>query len=492
MQFLLKLPIVRTLHERQLLFPAVLALVVAGVLAQGLLGQDGPAQAAQESGLSAPPPIPEIPRFVGRADLEKTPLTYVSDYWAQLADEARPSLVQVGPTGAPGLVVGPRLVLTTAAAAEAEMAAQWRQTLVDDLTSVLAEPDEDDQNAEPDENDEPDADDEADPAGPPVEPDPSPVRALDAELGLALFDIDGGRQTAFTLADPQSLTSGSYLGAVTLGADGETTITPGYLVAAGRSARSSAGDGADLVVSMALPAELAIAGIINLDGSLVGVAFRGPGGTRVVSTTEMLGLVARLQTRSACRSLDVSDIGPEVRELLDVEEVGVLIERVRTDAFDPEPSLRAGDVLLEWAGEPVTDVARFVELYDDQTPGALVRYRVLRNRRRLAGGTVVPDSACRPVQAEPLRLGALGLAVLWADGAGAESGWRVVAAAPDGRGAAAGVETDDWLVSIDGAPLSGDDDGRGLERAAGRERSMLLGVRRADRVKLLAVASAAE
>ena len=479
MQFLLKLPVVRALHERQLLFLVVLALVVGAVLAQGVLGRDEPAQAAQESGLSAPPPIPEIPRPVGRADLEKTPLTYVSDYWAQLAEGARPSLVQVGPTGAPGLVVGPRLVLTTAAAAEDEIAEHWRQALVDELTAVPAEPDGTVGEGG------------ADPIDPPVEPDPSPVRALDADLGLALFNLDSGTPTAFSLADPQSLASGSYLGAVTLRANGEVTITPGYLVAAGRSARSPDGATSDLVVSMALPAALAIAGIINLDGSLVGVAFTGPDGARVVSTTEMLGLVARLQTRAACRGLDVSDIAPEVRELLGVEG-GVLIERVRADAFDPEPSLRAGDVLLEWAGAPVEDAASFVDLYDGHGPGTLVRYRVLRDRRRLTGGTVVPDAECRPVEADPLRLGALGLVVLWADGTDAESGWRVVAVVPDGRAAAAGVETDDWLVSIDGAPVSGDDDGRSLERAAGRARSMLLGVRRADRVRLLAVASAAD
>ena len=72
-----------------------------------------------------------------------------------------------------------------------------------------------------------------------------------------------------------------------------------------------------------------------------------------------------------------------------------MIEYVHPAAFHPEPSLRGGDILLEWGEEDVTSAEQFRQLYDAGVPGDLVRYRVLRNHRRIAGGTVVPDAECR-------------------------------------------------------------------------------------------------
>ena len=80
--FLLRLPVVRALHKRQLLFPTVLLIIVAGVLVQGALERN---QAGDEFGDGVGALVPVTPpRPIVRADLEKTPLTYFSDYWNQL------------------------------------------------------------------------------------------------------------------------------------------------------------------------------------------------------------------------------------------------------------------------------------------------------------------------------------------------------------------------------------------------------------------------
>ncbi|MDH3731665.1 MAG: PDZ domain-containing protein, partial [Acidimicrobiia bacterium] len=345
----------------------------------------------------------------------------------------------------------------------------------------------------------------------PEESGPPRLRAWDEDIGLALFEVAGVNGQAFTLSDPRGLPSGSYLGAVTLDEKGRPTIAPGYLVTTvggpgtegrqdgvrlgGGEGSAVSDDGGDLVVSMALPSTLSAAAVLDLDGGMVGFAYRSPRGPRVVTTTRMLALVDALQTETICRSIEVSALADEVRQRLGLDS-GVLVEYVVVEAFAPEPSLQPGDVLLEWGGTPLESVEQFMQLYDAQAPGSLVRYRVLRGQRRLTGGTVMPARDCVPVRSDPVRLPRFGLAAGWmsADGAdaaenddGVTAGWRVVAVAHEGPAATAGVEEGDWLVSVDGRAVDDRRDRSLLEEAATSEDLLLLSLRRGDRAKLVAV-----
>lgn len=479
--FLLRLPVIRALHKRQLLFPTVVLIVVAGVLAQGALERGQPAESVSQESVPAPEPRPIL-----RADLEKTPLTYFSDYWNQLAEGARDNLVVIGPTATPGVLIGPRLALTTAEPALAMLEERNRVALTrpisqddDDVNDVVvAETESLESGGDP-------APEALDASA--EEDEPHRLLAWDETLGLALFDVSDHGETAFTLTDPRTLPSGAYLGAVTLDGSGEPTITPGYLVTAAGAIQDSAGD---LVVSMGLPTTLSVAAIVNLDGAMVGFAYATEMGPRVVTTTELLGLIEALQTESLCRSVEVSDIDADIRSRLGVES-GVLIEYVRPEAFVQDPSLQGGDVLLEWGDTPLDSAEQFAALYDAQTSGSLVRYRVLRGRRRVTGGTIMPARDCAAITSEPVRLSQFGLAVQWLaeSAAGTDSGdsWRVVAVAADGPSAAAGVEEFDILRSVDGQPVDNENDRTVLESAAESDEPLLLSLLRDGRAKLIAV-----
>jgi S1-C subfamily serine protease len=210
----------------------------------------------------------------------------------------------------------------------------------------------------------------------------------------------------------------------------------------------------------------------------------------------MLALVDALQTETLCRSIEVAALTDDVRQRLGLDS-GVLVEYVLVEAFAPEPSLRPGDVLLEWGGTPLESVEQFMQLYDAQAPDSLVGYRVLRGQRRVIGGTVMPARDCVPVSSDPVRLPRFGLAAGWmsADGVdadenddGATDGWRVVAVAHEGPAATAGVEEGDWLVSVDARAVDDRQDRSLLEEAATSEDLLLLSLRRGDRAKLVAVA----
>ena len=480
-------------------------LVIAGVLAHGALEQSEPAEAVQETSVTEPVPV-EIARPLIRADLEKTPLTYFADYWAQLAEQSRGSLALIGPSRTPAVLVGPRLAITTVDAALDVLAARNREAVMREAEGEETEAEQtEDEEVEANDAETPSfvADDIETPPSAvedaetplPVEDDgPFRLRGWSTEIGLALFDVIGEEWAAFTLTDPRGLPSGSYLAAVTVSRAGEPTVTPGYLVTTTSGERDN-GATSDLVVSMDLPSTLAAAAVVNLDGALVGLAYAAPDGHRVITSSVMLGLIEQLQTDTVCRSIEVADLADDVRALLSLE-TGVLIEYVRGDAFDPAPSLRGGDVLLEWAGDRLLTAGQFNQLYDAQEPGDLVRYRTLRDRRRVSGGTVMPDADCEPVRPGPVHLIPFGLAVEWVSGSreetGAGSGWRVVAVAPDGPSAEAGVAERDWLVAVNGETLDEEVDRRMLERASARPQPLLLSLRRDDRMTLVAVSPANE
>ena len=454
-------PVIGFLHRRRLLFPALLTTLAAAVLVQGALQQDAPPPPSPEP---VPEPVAGEPaRPIARA-LDKTPLTYFADYWAQLAERTGPWLTVVGPARTPALVVGPRLVLTTIEPALAVLAARERA----DLTGAV------------------------DGESLPPEPEGFRLRGWDEDIGLAVFDVLGDDRTPFTLTDPHALPSGSYVGIVTLSPDGEPVVAPGHLVAATLYADGLAGEG-DLALSADLPETLSMGAVVDLDGALLGLVYRTPTGGRVTSSTELLRLIERLQAETVCRGIEVTNLEPAVREALVLEE-GVLIEYVHHDAFAPQPSLSAGDILVGWAGQRVQSAAQFRELYDAQTPGELVPYRVLRRRRRISGGTIMPGRDCLPVEPPGLRLAGRGLALEWVpgspDGAAGGPGWRVAVVA-EGPAAAAGVAEGDWLVAIGGMVVGAADDRDAIAAAADRAEPMLLELRRGDRARLVAVAPSA-
>lgn len=491
---LLRIPFIRTLHERQLLFPVAIILIVAGVLVQGALEAGRAVEAADADGVlpAAPEPLPLPPDPPRRPDLEKTPLTYFDDYWGQLRERVEDRVVLVGPNSAPAVVVMPGFALTTAAAGEAVLAELDREALLrpdererndaevggGEVDAELAEVTETDDAAGDDPDGEPESTVEELPAR------PHGLVAVDSEQGLALFEVDIERVPSFSLVLPAAVPSGAYVGAVTRDRSGRASITPGHLVAA----RGEDTGDASLEVSVPLSSTGASA-VVDLDGELVGVALGGAAlgeRTRLLSSSAVRRAVVELQRVDRCRAISVAALSPEVIALLDIEQ-GLLVEQVRAEAFVPEPSLRPGDIILEWDGEPVESVDAFNVRSDAIEAGTLTRYRVLRGRRRLSGGTVLPGVDCAPPVEPPVRLLELGVALRWDVGADGVEGWRVVATRPGGAAAAAGLELGDLVLTLDGRATDDVDSRASFERLERRVEPALLTLRRVDRVRIVAL-----
>ena len=126
---------------------------------------------------------------------------------------------------------------------------------------------------------------------------------------------------------------------------------------------------------------------------------------------------------------------------------------------------------------------------DTLEAGALVRYRVLRDRRRLNGGTVLPGPDCQPLIDPPLQLTRYGLALRWTDSTetNGDRGWRVAATAAGSVAENAGVELHDVVLAVDGRAVEGADDRAVFERLERTGGSTVLTVERDDHVRMLAL-----
>lgn len=483
----LRIPIVRTLHERQLLLPAVVILVVSGVLAQGAFVRNQPVEASSPD----VSPAPVAPTVVRRPDLEKTPLTYFDDYWRQLRERVEGSIVLVGPDAVPAVVVLPGLAISSAEAGEAVLAEEERARMLvpppDTEPSQPAVTDETPVSLEGGEN-EPLADNAEAEQSAAGRRHPYGLVAVDRDRGMSLFEVPVADTDALVLIPPAAVPSGSYVAAVSRDRAGRAAIAPGHLVAA-RADSQPQGD-PSLAVSMSLPSWGATA-VVNLDGALVGVGISGAnpmGGPRLFSSSVVRRMVAELQRPVLCRPFEVTALSTDVLELLDLE-AGLLIEQVRQDAFRPEPSLRAGDILLEWGGEPVTTVEAFDTGAAASPPGTLNGYRILRGRRRLTGNTILPAQDCQPITDPPVQLLRYGLALRWTDGPlqNEVGGWRVGATVDGGPAATAGLQLDDVVLAIDGRPVIDPDARALLERLEERGESAIMTLQRADHVRMVAV-----
>lgn len=202
---------------------AALAVSVVVVLVHGfVVGRRGGPEPGE-----APKLEPSSVASALRPDLEKTPLSYYSDYWRQVGERVKPKMMLVGSRGTPSLVVAPGLAVSSPRVAEEQAEASFK--LVG--------------------------------GGP--------------QWGLALLEIARSTpERPLVPSDPASLHPGLLVAAVSLTGDGRLLLAPGYLTSVpvppeDESAPVREVDEDSLEVSIAFPHSVQVAAIVDLDGNLV-------------------------------------------------------------------------------------------------------------------------------------------------------------------------------------------------------------------------------
>lgn len=474
---ILDLPGIRELHSRNLLFPAVVLLAVVVVLLHGAFAP--PVQ--EESAEEATEPLAPPPVF--RPDYEKTPLAYTADYWLQVGEQWRPHIILIGGDLTPAIVVAPQLAVSSAEAADDLIAGELALSIAAGEARSETEG-ESGADRTPDEESN----------GPPLPwRDEPPYRliSVNTDHEVAVFALATATPPA-PLADLNELQSGAHAAALSLNPDSSLRITPGVVVSvqvATDYPERGRFVGETLDVAIPFPEETRVAAIADLDGGLLGVAFETRDGMKIIPAHRVRDIARDASEAEPCVSIKTQDLGEPMRKLLGVR-AGVFVEKVREDAFFPEPSIRAGDIILRWAGETVPAREVFEKLYRVQEPGRLVRYLVLRDGRRVSGATRMPDPRCRPVSLGIIPFKNMGLVMKW-EGAptsvGMPAGWKVMSVVAASSAETAGLQRDDLIVAIQGRTLSPDSPRNALERLERSAQPAVFTVLREGRLQLVAI-----
>jgi len=255
--------------------------------------------------------------------------------------------------------------------------------------------------------------------GPPAEREeatpPYQLAAVDTALGAALFELSRPYPASnFSFADPRLSPPGSFVATVAMLSDG-VSVTPAHLSSASHNG---------IEISALPPVARGAAAVVDLDGGLLGLLVDHGQETRLIPPEFVLHLVERYREGRPCLAITAGELDPDVAKLLDLE-AGLVIESVRDSAFEPEPSLRPGDVLVEWNQEPIAPAADFESMYTASGVGSLARFIVIRGDRRVRGSTRLPDADCQPDQEQPTVFAAAGMTVVW-QSTEERSAWRVL------------------------------------------------------------------
>ena len=479
---------IKSLKGHRLLLPVVALVAVVAVLIHGAWDHQPSAEAAPSLEIEPPPEPPTIVR----PDLDKGALAYFSDYWLQLGERARKKITFIGPQRAPAIVVAAGLAVTSMQVAEDFVA----RGLALHLAEQHAAPG-------PGENPRMPAGDETTPANridedPPnqdTESAPAPYRLLgvDSDLELAVFVLEKPYRAApFRLLNPAAIPTGSFVAAISIKPDDTLRIKPGHLISANALNGLAGSAGSSLEVSVGLTDLGPAAAIVDLDGSLAGVALESSrGGVRLHSSEAVRRSVENLRQGRPCLSIEVAELMPDAAAVLGLNG-GVVIERVRAESFVPEPSLRAGDILLRFSRADIHGVEQFEQLYIGLEPGKLVRYVVFRDGKRLSGGTVLPNRDCRPITELVEVFPRMGLALRWVEGGSSETGpteagWRVAATTDHSPAAQSGLKRGDRVIALNQRTLGRDTPIGAFDGFERLGRAVVLTVQRDDRVQLVVV-----
>ena len=492
MRSFLQLPVVRELHARSLLFPTIVLLIVVGVLVHGVLAPESADETAEAAAPEPPAPLPSLRPHRGKPQLSDT-----ADYWLEVGERLRRNLVLVGRDGTPGVVVAPGTVVAAFRAADELQAEQLESAIIEERAQRKRLREESEEEAV----DSPGAD-VANAADSEDDSKAAPARryapaGIDPEHSVALFRLGGSvSATPVRRADPEAFQPGAHVAAISLTPTRDLRITPGVLVSVDEGSGypgQGAAVGEHFDVAIPFPAGTRTAAIVDLDGGLLGVAIESPSGVRVLSAQEVEQVIKALSERSHCVSVETRNLSDEVGRILQVRN-GKVVERVRRDAFLPEPSILPGDILVRWAGRELNEAADWDQLYRSQEPGSLVRYVLWRGKRRLSGATRMPGLDCRPVAHALETFVALGVVLRWDPGVGQgpPEGWTVVGLVDDAPAALAGLLREDRIVAVQGETLSMRTRASSLEPFERGDATLVMTVWRGDRVQLIAVTPPSE
>ncbi|MEM1398935.1 MAG: Do family serine endopeptidase [Pseudomonadota bacterium] len=282
----------------------------------------------------------------------------------------------------------------------------------------------------------------------------------DAKTDLAVLSVEADVELpTISFGDTDDLRVGDWVLAVGNPFGVGASVTAGIVSARGRDIRSGPYD--DFIqIDASINRGNSGGPLIDTSGTVVGVntAIFSPSGGNV-------GIGFAIPSELAQRVIDdlrddgrvergwigvsIQSISPDIADSLDLDKAaGALIASVETDGPADNAKLRAGDVILTFAGEEIETLRDLTRAVADQSAGETVSIVIWRAGEEVTIDLTVGDLKEDEVASAPAPIESSNLASLGVDLAERDDSVIVAEVAPGGAAARQGVAQGDVIVRL--------------------------------------------
>ncbi len=291
------------------------------------------------------------------------------------------------------------------------------------------------------------------------------------DLAVLRIEAPAGSLPVATLGDSDSLRVGQWAIAIGNPFGLDRTVTVGIISATGRTRVGVATYEAFIQTDASINPGNSGGPLLNLQGKVIGI------NTAIVATGQGIGfsipinmardvmaqLVARGRVVRGWLGIVIQDLTDDLAAGFGLSRAhGVLVSDVMAGSPAESGGMKAGDVIVEFAGAPVRDVTELQKRVAAVEPGRPASVAVIRDRSPARLTVKIGEQPAEETQVAALpREESLGLTVepLTSETAerfklSARAGVVVTAVAPDSSGAEAGIRAGDAILEVNRQPVT--------------------------------------
>lgn len=334
------------------------------------------------------------------------------------------------------------------------------------------------------------------------------ITGRDPQSDVAVIEIKAGGLSPLPFADSSQLEVGEWVVAIGNPFGLSHTLTVGVVSAKGRTS-VGINDYEDFIqTDAAINPGNSGGPLVNLNGEVVGIntaIFSRSGGNMGIGFAIPSNLAQNIanqliehgEVSRGYLGIVIQNLTAELAESFDVKPgKGILVAQVSDDSPAQKAGLRQGDVIVEYRGEPVTDVGDFRNRVALTAPGSKVELTVLRDGKekslQVTIGKLTKDKlvAAGPAQSA----GEIGLTVQTLTSELAKQfdakpgeGVVVTAVEPGSIAARAGIEVGSIILQVNRKPVKSAAEFQHAAKQAADDKRLLLLIRQGDAQRFVAL-----